>query len=104
MSNINVFSMNEVAQRLGVPVHRVYYDEMKGHLRTVTVAGRKVVTEDEVSRYRRNKSIGITMQTPGQYCRKNSMSRSKFDYWRRTGKIRVVKIGGRVYVDKAVSK
>jgi len=93
-------SLSDVGKRLGIPVHRLYYDELKGNLVTLNLAGHKVVSQAEFDRYRRKASVKTILKTPSEYCRTHNISRSTFNYRVSKGDIGVVRVGSRIFVRK----
>lgn len=92
------YTIQEVAKTLGLTESKVYYEIEVGRLKAQELAGRKVVYAGAIAKLRKTLIVQKVLPTPAEYCKKNKMSRSKFDHWVRAGKIKVARVGGKVFV------
>ena len=92
------FTIQEVAKKLGITEQKIYYEIDRGRLLCQTIAGRMVILEESFRSLKKRLVQEGMLLTPAQYCKKNGMSRSKFDYRKKMGQIKTVKLAGKVFV------
>lgn len=92
------YTIQEAAKKLGVPEQKIYYEIYVGRIKPEIIANRKVLMDDDIKKLRGQIARSKHLLTPKEYCRRHKMSRSKFDYRKSTGKIKTIKIAGKVFV------
>lgn len=93
-----VQQMAKLLSKLDVTESKLYYDIERGRIQTKEVAGKMVIYPKAFEEYKKKLLQKKALPTPAQYCEKHGMSRSKFDYRVRAGKIAVVRLGGKLFV------
>ena len=95
---MNFLTVQEASKRTGITEAVLYYEMSKGRLAFQEMVGRRVIMEDELDRFVQKARQKEILTTPTEYCKKNKISRSTFNYRKLAGKIDTVKIDGRVFV------
>lgn len=92
------YTVSEVAEKLDISPHRIYYMQEKGLIPKKRKFGQILLSENDFQKIRKRVSLMDSMETIKEYCRRKKISRNAFNYRRSRGRIVTVKIGGRVFV------
>ena len=87
-----------VANRTKLPLHKVYYAINHGQLEHEIVLGKIAISPEALTKFKRRMAQMKVMPSVEDYCKAKGISRNKFNYMVQHGGIKVVKIGGRVFV------
>jgi hypothetical protein len=91
-------SVEQVAKAVKLPLHRIYYAIQHGQLKHEIVIGKMAISQVEVLAFKKRMAQMKVMPSVEDYCRSKGISRNKFNYMVQHGGVKVVKIGGRVFV------
>jgi hypothetical protein len=91
-------SVEEVAQAVKLPLHRIYYAIDHGQIRHELVIGKIAITREAMIEFKKRMAQMKVMPSVEDYCRSKGISRNKFNYMVQRGMVKVMKIGGRVFV------
>ena len=94
-------TIKECARRLKKTENRIYYMARGGDIESQSIYGKLVIPIDAVKRAKRKQNrLRNDYITVPLFCKKNQLTRNKFEVLRKSGKVDAVKIGAHVYVKK----
>jgi hypothetical protein len=91
-------TVDEVAKKMNVVPQKIYYLVYNNLIAWKKMFNRYVIPLTEVAKIEDFSLVKKSLLSPKQYCEKNNIKRSLFNYRRMCGYIKTVKIGGRIFV------